>query len=1142
MRQEIQTMKKKLGLFAGLVLLGLGLLNGIHAQSSTVGSISGTVRDPQGAAIPNAEVVIEEEATGQSRTVRTDDDGDYSAQSLPVGRYSVSVAPAGFKKTVATGVEVHVSDRVVVDLNLEIGQVTETVTISDAAQLVETESGKVSSLVSEKQVTELPLNGRNYAALVTLVPGLSAPNEGGAFGTRGTGLDSHVDISVNGNQSNANMWTVDGVNNMDVGSNATLLVFPSIDSIAEFRVERNSFSAEYGQAQGAVINLVTKGGGNDFHGNLFEFLRHDSLNANDWFSNRAGSFGPNEPGGLAGQPRIPRAPLSYHNFGGNISGPIVKNRVFFFWSEEWRRERRGTGPLTARVPTAQERVGDFSGPIRTGAIPWDPLTCTLDANGNRVFSAATCQPFPGNIIPVNRRSPVGLLLMNIFPLPNNPADPTGTNWISTPLQPVDTRQDLIRGDVTITDKMNLMVRYIHENWTHGEAAGNFWGDTPFPTLSSDWEQPSRSFAVKLTNTLSSTMVNEFQFSRAGNDIFVTTNPAGEALNQQIAAAFPTVFPRVEGTGFPTVGWGDGGYGNLWHQAPWSNHQDLFIWKDDLSKVFGSHTTKFGVLVSHNIKNEQPNGGSGLYTIQSIGARTGNPLAELLLRGLPLVEYTEFERQDTTLGRWRDFEFYGTDTWKMRPNLTFTFGVRYSLYPPAFADDNRITNWIPERFDGTNLSSGFVRADQPGGLPRALVNTYKGGIQPRLGLAWDINGDGKTALRFGFGRYLSRSNVIASLLRMSNNPPWNRVVDSGWNTTAVSLADCPTCRTLDEINPGLANAAAGLGGVNSVDPNFRPPESWQWNVTVSREIMKNTVAEVSYVGNHGLHLWRLINGNYNQVLPQFRPLVAAGGDVAAHPEWRRFGFANAVTRDESTGDSNYHALQVWVDRRFSNRLAFQTAYTWGHATSNVPTQSYISQTTDVFNYALDEGDSDLDRRHSLVFNAVYALPQFKNLGTFGSALLGDWQLNTIASFYSGTPLNIFSGVDTAGLGGASSQRPDLVSGVSPYAEGSDPLQIINPAAFKFPAAGTFGNLKRGSIRAPGIKNVDFSVAKNWKVGERIGFQFRAEMFNVFNFVNFRGHNLSVAGGGIENNFNNAGFGRANSTRGPREIQFGLKLSF
>jgi hypothetical protein len=1128
-------MKKKLCLSTVLVLLGVGFWSSVSAQTSIVGSISGTVRDSQGAAVPKAEVTIEEETTGQTRTVKTDESGAYSAQSLPVGRYRVSTAPQGFKNTVATGIELHVGDRVIVDLNLEVGQVNEIVTVTGAAQLVETESGGVSSLVSEKQVAELPLNGRNYAALVTLVPGLSAPNEGGAFGTRGTGLDSHVDVSVNGNQSNANMWTVDGVNNMDVGSNATLLVFPSIDSIAEFKVERNSFSAEYGQAQGAVINLVTKGGGNQFHGTGFYFLRDDSLNANDFFLNSAGQ---------------PKGQLKYKNLGGNFSGPIIKNRAFFFWSEEWRREKRGTA-LTGHVPTLAERAGDFTGPLATnlsGIVkPRDPLTCqrsattgllVRDANGQPIG----CQPFPGNIIPANRLSPAGLAMMGIFPAPNNPSDPLGTNWVSAPLQPVNTRQDMIRGDVTITDKMNLMIRYINETWTHGVASGNFWGDTPFPTLSSDWDQPSHSFSVKLTNTLTPTAVNEFQFSRAGNDIFISTSTSTDALNQAVAAVFPTVFPRVEGTGYPTVGWGAGGIGNLWHQAPWQNHEDLFTWKDDFSKVWGNHDLKFGGLFSHNIKNEQPNGGSGIYVVQQDGGRTGNAIAELLLKDLPILEYTEYERQDTTLGRWHDLEFFGNDVWKMRPNVTLTLGLRYSVIPPAYAKDDRITNWIPERYDGHNLNSGFVRADQAdaAGLPRALVNTYYGGLQPRVGVAWDINGDGKTALRIGAGRYMSRANVISGLLRLANNPPWNTIVDSGWNSDAVTLADCPTCRSLDTINPGLRTSTAGLGGINSIDPNFRPAESWQWNVTGSREIMKDTVAEVSYVGNHGLHIWRFINGNYNEVIPSARAAVAAGADGNA---FRRFGFANNVTRDESTGDSNYHALQVWINRRFSNRMAFQAAYTLSRTISNVPTQSYVSGTTDVFNYDLDKGYADLDRRHAFVFNIVYALPSFKNLGAVGSAVLGDWQLNSIASFYSGTPLNILSGVNRAGLIGNTTQRPDRVSGVPFYLHiPGDPVAIINPAAFSIPASGTFGNLKRGDVRGPGISNIDFSVAKNWKVKERYGIQFRTEMFNVFNHTNFRAHNASQAGGGIENTLSNSGFGRASSTRGPREIQFGFKFTF
>jgi hypothetical protein len=933
------------------------------------------------------------------------------------------------------------------------------------------------------------------------------------------------------------MWTVDGVNNMDVGSNATLLVFPSIDSIAEFKVERNSFSAEYGQAQGAVINLVTKGGSNDFHGNAFYFLRDDSLNANDFFLNQAGQ---------------PKGQLKYKNFGGNFSGPIIKNRAFFFWSEEWRREKRGTA-LTGHVPTALERQGDFSGPNATTLAGYtqvnDPVTCLRNTTTGLLIRDSNgrpqgCSTFPGNRIPAARLSPAGLAMMGIFPAANNASDPLGTNWVGAPLQPVDTRQDLIRGDINITDKMNVMVRYINETWAHGVASGNFWGDTPFPTLSSDWDQPSRSFSVRLTNTFTSTAVNEFQFSRSGNDIFITTSPETEGLNNAVAAAFPTVFPRVEGTGFPTVGWGAGGIGNLWHQAPWENHQDLNIWKDDFSLVMGDHSLKFGGLFSHNRKDEQLNGGSGIYVIQQDASRTGNAVAELLLRGLPVLEYTEFQRQDAALGRWKDLEFYGNDVWKFRPNITLTLGLRYSVIPPAYTADNRITNWIPERYDGHNLQTGFVRADQAdaAGLPRALVNTYHGGFQPRVGLAWDIKGDGKTAVRLGAGRYLSRTNVISGLLRLANNPPWNTVVDSGWNPDAVTLADCPTCRSLDNINPGLATNAAGLAGINSIDPNFKPAESWQWNATVSHEIMKNTVAEVSYVGNHGLHLWRFVNGNFNDVLPQFRSIVAADSSRAGDGTLRRFGFGNSVTRDESSGDSNYNGLQVWVDRRFTDRLAFQVAYTLSRTITNVPTQSFISQTTDVFNYDLDKGYADLDRRHALVFNIVYALPSFKNRGELFSAVLGDWQLNSIASFYSGTPLNIFSGVNTAGLQAANSQRPDVTGADFYLHNNGDPIGIINPLAFKIPAQGTFGNLKRGDVRGPGISNIDFSVAKNWRFKERYNFQFRTEMFNVFNHTNFRAHNLSVAGGGIENNFSNGGFGRATSTRGPREIQFGFKFSF
>jgi len=1131
-----------------ILLLSIGLLVGVHGQSSTSGSITGTVRDPQGAAVPKAEVTLTDEKNGVSRTVSATDDGFFNFTSVVPGMYSVSAAPAGFKKTVQTGVEVHVNENKTVNLDLQVGQVTETVTVTSESAPVELRTGEVSSLITEKQVTELPLNGRNYAQLALMVPGVSPVTQsgaGGAFAARGTGLDSGVDMSVNGNQSNSNLWTVDGVNNMDVGSNRTLLVFPSVDSIQEFRVERNSFSAEFGQAQGAVVNLITKGGSNDFHGALFEFFRNDSLNANNFFLNRAGQ---------------PKPQLEYNNFGGNFSGPIVKNRIFFFWSEEWRRERRGQ-VLSSKVPTAAEKTGDFSGPL-TGNLPHVPGgTCT---------ATITTGCFPGNKIPTALLSPAGLALMKLFP------DPTGPgvgDWASSTLQPINTRQDLIRGDINLTDKMNLMVRYINEQWDHAGASGNFWGDAQYPTISSDWSQPSHSFAVKLANTLSSKAVNEFQFSIAGNDIIISTSPDSAALEQEIASKFPTVFPHggdgTIGGAVPSLFWNAGGYDNIWHQAPWANREDLYIWKDDFSLVKGNHDLKFGGLFSHNFKDEPSSGAGGgnqQATIQGCGEQTGHCIADLLLKDTVLLNYTEIAATDIANGRWRDYEFYGNDTWKLHPRVTLTMGLRYSVFPPAWEQDNRISNFIPSLYNGTDFNTGLVTAEEGVqlGFGRSLIHTYKKGWQPRVGLAWDVFGTGKTAVRTGIGRYMSRSQVIEDLLRLTGNPPWTTTVSagSGWNGAGTTLANCPTCRSLDTINPGLRTNVAGVNpnaGFAAVDPNFRPPESYQWNLTISHELLRNTVLEASYIGNHGLHIWRR-NVNANDIPPNqvCRGSECDGSNADARLQIARAGLNvaspvpgvgvqdqgqliadNRVLRgvgniqtDESNGNSIYHAMQLWLNRRFTDRLAFQAAYTWGHAISDVALTSFTNTTSDPFNFKSDRGDADLDRRQTFVGNVIYVLPSFKNWGKPAQLALGDWQLNGIASYFGATPVDVSNFANTLGTAAAVGQRPNY-TGAPLYLHTSDPTQHLNPAAFANPAPGQIGSLGKGAVRGKAITNIDFSMAKNWRFQERYGFQFRAEFFNLLNHPNFVGFDLDTR---------NNTFGRLRNAQAAREIQLGVKFTF
>jgi len=394
--------------------------------------------------------------------------------------------------------------------------------------------------------------------------------------------------------------------------------------------------------------------------------------------------------------------------------------------------------------------------------------------------------------------------------------------------------------------------------------------------------------------------------------------------------------------------------------------------------------------------------------------------------------------------------------------------------------------------------------------------------------------------------------------MNSNPPWATAVDSGWSGETATLANCPTCRSLDTINPGLKNAVVGVSPTatfQALSENYRPPESYQWNLTVSHEIVKNTVLEASYIGNHGLHIWRRgVPANdippgpaRLQIAQAIRNGQSTDALVAANRRLRGLGPINMA---ESTSNSHYKAIQLWLNRRFTDRLAFQTAYTWAHATSDGALTPYANTTdylSDPFNYTLDNGDADLDRRHTLVANAVYVLPSFKDRSSVVSRILGDWQLNGIFSYFGALPLNVTSGVNTLGTAGANGQRPNLVTGVPIYLNTGDSTKHLNPAAFSLPGVGQLGNLKRGAIRGTSITNVDFSLNKNWRMRERYTIQFRAEVFNLFNHPNFVGFDSALDFEGNQSSANfgkvtNSNFGTLTRTQSHRELQFGLKFTF
>ena len=1093
-------MNGKQSIILPLVTLLLLLLSCGVGYAQSTGAIVGTVKETTGAVIPGAVVKITNQGTGITREIASDDNGRYVAESLPVGVYDITTEVAGFKRFAHKEINLNVADRLNIDIVMEVGQVSEVVTVQGGPPVVQTETGAINYLISGNQVTELAVNGRNFVQLAQLVPGASSTSRSDQIGV---GVTGNKGVAFNGLGQGYSGWLVDGAQNTDVGNQNSLSTYPAMEAIGEFAILSSNYSAEYGTTGGANVLAVVRSGSKAFHGSAYEFLRNDRLDARNFFAPT-------------------RAPLRYNNFGYTFGGPFFipgryntsKDKDFFFWSQEWRIIRRGV-TVQAQAPTDAMRRGDFSELLN----PSNPFT----GSTVQIKDPATNQPFSGNVIPAGRiNGNARTLLDQLIPSPNRGGQ--ALNFVGSPSVPTNFRQELIRGDHHFNERVQLMVRYIQDTFDDTPVT-TLWTGSAFPTVNATIASPGKNLITKVTYAISPKTFNEFNFNVAANKIDIGLNGAA---TRPSGLSIAEIFPENRANRPPNLGFSQGWGGINFGSWPWNNKNQVYTWSYTLGHIKGAHSLKMGGDYQWQIKDQDafgPTNGNFNFS----GSFTGNAIADFLL-GVP-NSYSELDIQRTGRYRYHQFEAFIQDDWKVSQRLTLNLGLRWFGIPHIFEKDNAVTTFVPERWsasqaprvnpDGTIvpgsgniLGNGIVQAGD--GIPKGMVKDYWNTFAPRIGFAWSPLGNNKTVIRggYGVGYYRVEGNDIYDFV---NNPPF--------------------ARTVNITNPPLNNPGGGAAApptpisLFSYDFAYKVPTAQTYSLGIQRELFKDAGLEIAYVGSRGTHLDHARNINQPLRTGRFDFDPRLNTNSISVEALRPFIGWSTIRQAENTGSSTYHSLQVNFDKRFSDRLKFQAAYTFSRGIGDVfdsGGRSVNALPQDSYNVRAERGLLGFDRTHNLAINYIYELPFFKGRHDALGRVLGGWEISGITTVSSGPTAS--PGISTGRNGLAT--RPDVVSN-QPIEGRKTVEQWFNTAAFAEPAAGFFGNAGRNIIREPGIHKWDMSFFKNNRITESVNLQFRAEFFNIFNHASFNG---------IDTTFGSGSFGRVTSARDPRIIQLGLKLGF